>query len=482
MTSTIAIIAGIIGIAALGIVGSKRPRNLSEWTVGERNFPRWTSWFLQAGESLTTFSFLGLAGVAFTGGVSATFALAYLSISAIGLYFVAPRIWQLGRERGYLTQSDFFGDRFNSPALRKVTAAVGAIFLLPYLQLQITGLGLIVELVTGSERGRGLAMVIASALVVIFVVWAGIRGIARVAILKDALMVVALMMVFGGVALGTTGIPEMFGRIHSIGPDLLTLAAPGYDTTFFLTAVVVTSLGAGLNVFPHLWPPVFAARTGEILRSNYTWLAFYQVLLFAPVVVGMAAILVLPADTPGNQVMLTMAARNLPDWLVAVVAIGGASAAMVPAAAIAVGISTLVSNDLVRVRNERWKMRVNTAVVAVAVLLTLGFGLVRSDIAGLLLLTYGGLTQLAPAILIGLRRRVTIGALPVLLGIVVGVLTVAWLTFFSVPIGNWDSGFIALGPNLVVLLAAEAIRRLAGRHQAGAVPAATAAAGSGSRS
>lgn len=458
MSLTLFIIFGIVGLGVLGMSG-RRPKNLSDWTVSGRSFPRWTSWFLQAGESLTTFSFLGLAGIAFGGGVSATFALAYLSISAVGLYFVTPRMWRLGKDRGYLTQSDFFADRFNSPLFGKVTALVSAIFLLPYLQLQITGLGLIVELATGSKAGSGLSMVVASALVIVFVVAAGIRGIARVAALKDVLMLVALLIVVGGAAFGIAGIPDTFATVQSIGPDLLTLSAPGYDTTFFLTAVLVTGIGAGLNTFPHLWPPVLAARSGAVLRSNYTWLALYQLLLFAPIFVGLAAIQLLPADTTGNHVLLDTATQTLPTWLIAVVAIAGASAAMVPAAAIAMGISTLVSRNLVVVRSERMRMRLNTAFVTGAIVLSLGFGLAGSDIASLLLLTYGGLTQLAPATAIALRRRVTIGSVPVLLGLVTGVLLVAWLSFFEIAIGTWDSGLIALGPNILVVAVAEAVRR-----------------------
>jgi SSS family solute:Na+ symporter len=76
---TPAIIVGILFIGALGVLGRKRQREMAHWTVGGRDLPKWTSWFLQAGESLTTFSFLGLAGVAYGGGVSALFALVYLS-------------------------------------------------------------------------------------------------------------------------------------------------------------------------------------------------------------------------------------------------------------------------------------------------------------------------------------------------------------------------------------------------------------------
>jgi Na+/proline symporter len=74
--TTIIIIVGILAIGALGMASRRRQKSASHWVVGKRDIPKWTTWFLQAGESLTTFSFLGLAGIAFGGGVSAVYAVA----------------------------------------------------------------------------------------------------------------------------------------------------------------------------------------------------------------------------------------------------------------------------------------------------------------------------------------------------------------------------------------------------------------------
>lgn len=456
---TVAIIIGIVGIGALGVAGRRRQTELSNWTVGKRDMPRWTTWFLQAGESLTTFSFLGLAGIAFGGGVAALFAVAYLTITCIVQYFVVPRQRELGANRGYLTMADFFQDRFNSKALGRTVALVGAVFLIPYLQLQITGLGLIVQLATGSESARGYSMAVASVLVVVFVIWAGIRGLARVAIFKDFAMLGALVIVLAGVIAGVGGIPEIFAKVSEIAPDYLTITRPGYDATFWVTAVIVTSIGAGFNTFPHLWPPILAAKSGAVLRDNVKWLAIYQFLLLIPIIVGIAGTLILDPKTKGNQVLLSVAQNTLPEPLIAIIAIGGAAAAMVPAGAIAMGISSLVSNNLITVKSPKLRFRLNHVIVAVAVGLALTFGLAKSDIGALLLLTYGGLTQLAPAVAIAIGRKVRIGAIPVTLGILAGTLTVAVITFANIPTGGIDSGLIALAPNLVVLAVAELVRR-----------------------
>lgn len=459
MTLWITII-GIALVAAIGMSGRTRANDVESWAVAERDIPRWTSWFLQAGESLTTFSFLGLAGIAFAGGSSAVFAVAYLSLSAVLLYFVAPRIRNLSIGKGYVTQADFLADRFRSRALGRVVAVVGALSLIPYLQLQITGLGLIVQLATGSEAARGLSMVIASILVVVFVTRSGIRGIARVAYLKDILMVVALLVVSGGVLISVGGIPTVFRTVAQHDPVMLTLHSPGYDTTFFVTSVIVTTLAAGFNTFPHLWPPVLAARSAEVLRSNYKWLALYQLALFLPIFIGFAAVLVLSPKTTANGALLGVATHTLPDWLVGLVAVSGAAAAMVPSAAIAMGISTLVTRNLVTIRNPRTALRVNHGVVVLATVGALAFGLKQSNIADLLLITYGGLAQLIPAIAIGLCARVRVGAVPVLLGAIVGITSVIVITLAEIPLGSWDSGLVSLAPNLIVLVVAEALRRV----------------------
>lgn len=454
-------LTGIVALAAVGLSGRRGPtKELSDWTVGKRRFSATATWFLQAGESFTTFSFLGLAGLAFGGGVAAAFALAYLAVNVVLQYLTGPRIWRLGRDRGYITQADYFADRFNSPLLGKVVAVVGAIFLLPYLQLQITGLGLIVQLATGSTAGGRLSMILATALTVAFVLWSGIRGIARAAYVKDALMVIALIILVIAVPLSVSGgIGQLFESVQHTHASLLTLQGD-FDTTWFITAVVISSIGGGLGTMAHLWPPVLSARSALALRKNYVWLPLYQVALAVPILVGFAGVLALSPDSESKAVLLTLAGHTMPGWLVGVVAVAAASAAMVPSAAIVMGISTLVSRNLIPARTERSRLRTNHICVVAAASLALVLGLSRPDLlANLLLLTYGGLSQLAPGILMGLAKKNRLGAIPALLGILTGVAVLTWLTFSGADIGTVDAGLIALGPNIVVTVGAQLFAR-----------------------
>lgn len=159
MNSTLLVtIIGMVAIGLCGFLGRRGPTTeLSEWTVGGRKFGVMTTWFLQAGEVFTTFTFLGLTGLAYSAGVPAVYALGYIPLQYLMLYFVAPKLWRISKDRGYVSQPDFLAGQYRSKILGFVAAVMGFAFLLPYLQLQITGLGLIVQLATGESASATLS-------------------------------------------------------------------------------------------------------------------------------------------------------------------------------------------------------------------------------------------------------------------------------------------------------------------------------------
>ncbi|MDT8914169.1 sodium:solute symporter family protein [Amycolatopsis sp. PS_44_ISF1] len=456
-------LVGIVLIGVLGFVGRRRPAaDLAEWTVGGRRFGALTMWFLQAGEVFTTFTFLGMAGLAFSGGVAAMYALPYVPIAYVVLFFLAKRIWALGKERGYLTQGDFLEDRFSSRALGTVSAVLGVIFVLPYLQLQITGLGLIVRLVTGDTASGNLSMVAGSVLVVAFVLWAGLRGVAATSYFKDAIMLVVLVVLIIAVpAHFAGGVSGVFHKIEQLHPEKLVIHAGANDRTWFVTSMLVSAIGVGLMTLPHTWPALMSARDPKVLRRNYAWMPVYELCLLLPMIIGFAAILVVPRGSDPNGVLLTLSKDALPGWVTGLVVVAATATAMVPAAGILIGISSLVARNIARVRGERRQFWINHGTVVLASALALVLGIFRPDLlANLLLLTYSGSVQLAPANLLGFLKKVPVGKVPVFAGLIAGEVVVIWLTFFDTGLaGTVNVGLIGLAVNLVVLAATAALER-----------------------
>ena len=140
----------IFAIVALGsaigfYAGARRKMDLEQWTVAGRGFGVLLMWLLMAGEVYTTFSFLGASGWAYSRGAPTLYILAYITLAYVVSFFILPPIWELGRRHKLQTQSDFFAWRYRSKYLVAAVSLVGIVFMIPYLELQITGFGIIVE-------------------------------------------------------------------------------------------------------------------------------------------------------------------------------------------------------------------------------------------------------------------------------------------------------------------------------------------------
>jgi len=142
----------VVGIMA----GRNRAFSMEEYFVAGRSFGLILFYTTAAAEIYSSFAFLGLAGWAYSKGMSITYALAYGSIAYAIYFLLGPRINRLGKRMNYISQPDYLEDRYGSRGLGVLAAIIGVVFIIPYLQLQIMGSGMIVQLASGG--GHKLAV------------------------------------------------------------------------------------------------------------------------------------------------------------------------------------------------------------------------------------------------------------------------------------------------------------------------------------
>src|SRR5215831_10660081 len=183
----LAVIAGIVIVGSfIGFLARfHREMDLEQWTVGGRGFGLVLVWLLMAGEIYTTFTFLGASGWAYSRGAPILYNLGQAPLNYVVSFFILPPIWEVGRKHRLQTQADFFQVRYGSILLAGFVALIGVASLIPYLQLQLTGLGLIVEVASFGAIHRTPAMIVGFGLVAAFVFVSGVRGVAWVSIMKD---------------------------------------------------------------------------------------------------------------------------------------------------------------------------------------------------------------------------------------------------------------------------------------------------------
>ena len=95
MSATSVCLAMIAAIVAGGgvvgfLAGVRRKMDLEQWTVGGRGFGAVLVFLLMAGETYTTFAFLGASGWAYSRGGPALYVLAYLTLAYAVSFFILP--------------------------------------------------------------------------------------------------------------------------------------------------------------------------------------------------------------------------------------------------------------------------------------------------------------------------------------------------------------------------------------------------------
>src|ERR1700686_1498356 len=457
---SMAMIVGIVGLGAtIGfLAGVRRKMNLEQWTVGGRGFGTVLMFLLMAGEIYTTFTFLGASGWAYSRGGPVLYILGYQPLMYVVSFYILPQVWEAGRRHKLQTLGDFFQSRYGRTYLSSFVALVGMVFLLPYVQLQLTGLGIIVEVPSYGAIHRTPAIVIAFAIVAGFVFVSGIRGVAWASVIKDFLLLFAALFI--GIAVPYIyfgGIGRMFAALAHAKPGHLVMpgATKNLGHTWYVSSVLMTALGF------FMWPQNFAgavtARSGKILRRNAIFMPLYSITMPLMMFVGLAALLVLPKLSNGDLALLTVVRKTFPAWFLGIIGGAGALTAMVPAAIQILTAATLFSKNICRPVLAPRMTDGHVAALAKIMVLVLTSGAlylaIHSSVSlvSLLLMGYAGVAQFFPGVMLGLYSKKVSGS-GVFAGIICGVAVVAFLVLAKRdPWMGLNPGFIGLCLNLTVV-------------------------------
>ncbi len=455
----------ILGIVAIGtaigfLAGVHRKMDLEQWTVGGRGFGVVLVFLLMAGEVYTTFAFLGASGWAYSRGGPTLYILAYLTLAYVVSFFILPQIWEAGRKLGMQTQSDFFALRYGNRYLAAFVCIVGIASFVPYLQLQLTGVGIIVSVASFDGIGRTPAMTIAVVLLVAFVFASGVRAVAWVSVVKDALMVIAALSIGIGIPLiHFGGIGAMFAALAHARPAHLTMpgATPNLGHAWYVSTVLLTSLG--FYMWPHAFAASFTAKSADTLRRNAVVMPLYTLTLAFILFAGFATVLVLPGLANGDLALLTVVRRSFAPWFLGIVGGAGALTAMVPASIFILTAATLFAKNLYRPlfapgMSDDQVAKLARGTVVMLGLISLMLAIFSSTtLVSLLLTGYAGVTQFFPGVVLGLYwKRVTTAA--VFAGLVAGVASAVFLMLsHRDPLFGVSAGFLALCLNFLIVAA-----------------------------
>ena len=279
-----------------------------------------------AADWMSAASFISMAGLISVGYVNSSFLMGWTGGYVLLAMLLAPYL----RKFGKFTVPDFVGDRFYSKGARLVAVVALLLTSITYVIGQMSGAG--VAFARFLEVSSSAGIWIASAVVFVYAVIGGMKGITYTQVAQYVVLILAYTIPAIFISLHLTGnpIPQigMFGDHVDSGMPLLQklnevvrdLGFQDYtaDVSNKLNMVLFTlSLMIGTAGLPHVIIRFFTVPKVADARSSAGWALVFIAILYttAPAVASMARLNLLTTVYPQGVEQPALEYSERPQWM-----------------------------------------------------------------------------------------------------------------------------------------------------------------------
>jgi len=455
MTTTIIFI--YLGLVlAVGIFSHKLFRGTGEdYFVASRSFGPFLLLMSLFGANMTAFAILGASGEAYHEGVG-VFALMASSSGLIiptVFYFIGTRLWSLGKRHGYLSQIQYFRQRWDSDGVGLLLFFVITALMIPYILVGLMGSGITLYEITDKQLPIWLGGLIVAGVTLGYVTYGGMRSTVWVNTFQVLIFMTfglaAFIVIFrklGGVENGMMMVAEKHPELLIRGDRITPLQLLSY-----------TCIPLSVGMFPHMFLHWLTAKRANTFRYTLVFYPLCIAIVWIPsVLLGVLGSVDFPnlKGPAANSILVNMINLYAPSALAGFLAAGVLSAIMNSVDSQVLAISTMFTQDIVRhygfhekitEKQHVWFGRIFViAIVVVTYLLSL---VVNRSIFKISVWTFTGFAAMFPVVAAAVfwKRSTKYGAYASILSVVV-----LWLYFFLK--GSESIGDAGLMPVAVILI------------------------------
>lgn len=415
------------------------------------------------------FAILTFPGWVYSNGIAPMLFALNLPVAAAGIYLLGTRIRKLGQEHGHITPADLISHHYgDSPVLRFFVALVGALYVIPYVVMQIKAGGILAQGLFQDVEQLSLlgwqisiedtGVAVLSLVTMLYVLVGGMRSVAWTDVVQGLLLLTA--MALSGVAIvhALGGVGGYFDAVSELDGELLTMPEPGerFNAWSAMTFCAFASLAS--IVQPSQWMRFYSARSSDTLRR--TAIVFATVLpicfLLGVFLVGLGGRALYPmvegalpeGMSKPDDIVIHVVSRQFPEifgtfglLLIALILVAVMAASMSTADSNLHALSAVVTRDLYHPlrpeSSEKERTWVGRAVIVAATLSAAGLtywgaqGTLLQTITTFFFMAMAFSAQLLPVTIdiLFLRKGTRQGAIA---GLAAGILTV----FLFPPLGS----------------------------------------------
>jgi SSS family solute:Na+ symporter len=431
-------------------------RSARDFFIASRQFGGFLLFFLSVGEIYSVATIIAFPGSIYAnGGAFGIWFIGYILLAYPVAYFLNPLIWRAGKLYDAVTIADLFKGHFRDQAGARVlelTVTITAMmFLIPWGELQFGGL--IVALSgLGWHIKPALLVSFGAVLAFLYVAISGIRAPAYVAILKDVLMMVAIL-VTAIAALAHTHLSAIFAA--AAGAANNHLSAP----QLHFTMSTIAFQAVGFFMLPFNTQNLFTAKSEQTIRRTQMFMPLYMVMFPFLVVIAYFELGTHQHLGSPNGAFMAAAVALLPNWVLGVVAAGAALSGLLVLAGISLAIGPLVTRNLFgHVPEQKQRGAAQIVIVlylALSIFLTLAAPTLLTTVQNT---AFFGMAQFFPAVMAIMFFRQA-NPLAIAAGIVAGDILSVSFYVLKVPTNHFNIGAVGLVVNIAIVVIGSLLAR-----------------------
>ncbi|MBI2874783.1 MAG: sodium:solute symporter family protein [Firmicutes bacterium] len=335
-------------LLAKGILANRvSSKTVEDYYVANRTLGPFILVMTSYASLVSAFLFIGVPGMVYNLGPGLIGAMTPGTIAAgLGFYLIGVRVWMLGKKYGYLTPVDLFRERFESRALAVIMFVVIVLFTLPFMALQPMGAGHFINALTGGAIPYYAGAAITTVILVVYVLLAGMRGVAWTDALQGSLLFIFLWITLFAIAGEAGGFAEGARRAAEATPNFFARQGPTgfWNPRAIWTWFFVFCFSSVMQ--PHIFARFYAARSTRTIKSLVTFWPLIIASTYIPaVLIGVYGKVVLPGLKQADQLVPKFVVEYLPAWLGALIFIGALSAMMSTVDSQFLALGSMVKRD-----------------------------------------------------------------------------------------------------------------------------------------
>lgn len=441
----------------------------SDYFVASRSIGPFMLLMSLFGTTMTAFALVGSTAKAYDAGIGTYGLMASSSglIHAACFFLIGIKMWAIGKRHGYITQIQFFKDRFESPFLGYLLFPILVGLIIPYLLVGLIGSGSYIGGVTrgmfpetfeGGAIPPWLTALVISVVVLFYVFFGGVRSTAWANTFQTIVFMIMGVVGFYLIARSLGGPVAASEATMAKAPEKLSRTGLIGQLHFLTYMLVPLSVG----MFPHLFQHWLTAKSAKAFRLTVIAHPLCIMIVWVPcVLIGVwaAGQTLPPSIDSSNKVLGFMVNKHISSQVIEIFGIAinskvvvGLFSAGVLAAIMSsldsqfVCIGSMFTNDFViplagkRELDDRTKMMCGRFFVILIVAITFVISIFRPmNVFNLGVWCFSGFAALFPLAVAAIywKRTTRAGALACVV-----VTMVVWATLF------WDALFNKPGEQL----------------------------------